>query len=116
VISGGEPTLQKDLDAFVSEIKRMGFRVKLDTNGSNPDMIEHLMSIGCVDRLFRTTVFRPLLRVHDLKQIVNLLRDDPCYLLQKCEARKGMKKSILTHVQYPKNAIERFQKKLRSHI
>ncbi len=155
VISGGEPTLQKDLDIFISEVKRMGFRVKLDTNGSNPDMIEHLLSMGCVDylamdvkaplekyevltgtkidtekithsialiqnsgvdHLFRTTVFRPLLCFRDLKKIVDLLGDDIRYLLQKCEVRKGMKKSILTHIQYPKNAIERFQERLRSHI
>ena len=34
VVSGGEPTLQKDLARFLYEIKRMGFKVKLDTNGT----------------------------------------------------------------------------------
>lgn len=49
VISGGEPTLQKDLPAFVSRIKREGFVVKLDTNGSHPSMIQEFMEKRLVD-------------------------------------------------------------------
>lgn len=43
VISGGEPTLQKDLPDFIQKVKRLGFRVKLDTNGSNPDILRKLI-------------------------------------------------------------------------
>ncbi|MBU0661472.1 anaerobic ribonucleoside-triphosphate reductase activating protein [Patescibacteria group bacterium] len=39
VISGGEPTLQKDLLDVMKKIKDMGFLVKLDTNGSNPEVL-----------------------------------------------------------------------------
>jgi len=49
VISGGEPTLQKDLPAFVSLIKREGYAVKLDTNGSQPRMIQELMEKNLLD-------------------------------------------------------------------
>src|SRR4030042_1628694 len=35
-ITGGEPTLNSDLPDFLSEIKKLGYLVKLDTNGSNP--------------------------------------------------------------------------------
>ena len=42
VITGGEPTLQTGLYDFVKRIKSMGFLVKLDTNGSNPDYLEQL--------------------------------------------------------------------------
>ncbi len=49
VITGGEPTLQKDLPKFISKIKRMGYLVKLDTNGSNPSMIKELLSKGLLD-------------------------------------------------------------------
>jgi pyruvate formate lyase activating enzyme len=49
VISGGEPTLQNDLPAFVSRIKREGFAVKLDTNGSHPRMIQELMEKNLLD-------------------------------------------------------------------
>ncbi|PJE59707.1 MAG: anaerobic ribonucleoside-triphosphate reductase activating protein [Candidatus Portnoybacteria bacterium CG10_big_fil_rev_8_21_14_0_10_44_7] len=48
-VSGGEPTLQRDLPAFVRQIKELGFLVKLDTNGTNPDMLEHLLRQKLVD-------------------------------------------------------------------
>ncbi len=43
-ITGGEPTLQKDLISFMKRIKDMGFCVKLDTNGYNPDVLEKILS------------------------------------------------------------------------
>lgn len=43
VITGGEPCLQKDLLDFVKEIKSLGFLVKLDTNGTFPDILEQVM-------------------------------------------------------------------------
>ena len=48
-VSGGEPTLNSDLPDFIRKIKSMGFEVKLDTNGTNPDMLDHLISEGLVD-------------------------------------------------------------------
>jgi len=49
VISGGEPTLTEDLAPLCEEIKGMGFPVKLDTNGSRPRVIKHLINEGLVD-------------------------------------------------------------------
>lgn len=49
VISGGEPTIQKDLQSFIEEIKSLNFKVKLDTNGSRPEKICHLLSHDLVD-------------------------------------------------------------------
>ena len=43
VISGGEPTVQADLVRFIRRVKDLGFLVKLDTNGSNPDILEELV-------------------------------------------------------------------------
>ena len=43
VITGGEPTCQKGLPELVKEIKKRGLKVKLDTNGSNPDMLKKLL-------------------------------------------------------------------------
>jgi pyruvate formate lyase activating enzyme len=48
-ISGGEPTLQADLLSFVGEIRNRGFLVKIDTNGSRPDVLEKLITAGLVD-------------------------------------------------------------------
>ncbi|NBG89496.1 anaerobic ribonucleoside-triphosphate reductase activating protein [Isachenkonia alkalipeptolytica] len=48
-ISGGEPTLQKDLVSFIKNYKNLGFSVKLDTNGSNPAMLKELLENKYVD-------------------------------------------------------------------
>ncbi|MBO5888636.1 MAG: anaerobic ribonucleoside-triphosphate reductase activating protein [Clostridia bacterium] len=48
-ISGGEPTLQKDLFEFVIKIKNLGFLVKLDTNGTNPKVLEKLINNNLID-------------------------------------------------------------------
>lgn len=39
VITGGEPTLHPDLPEFIAKIKKLGYKVKLDTNGTNPEML-----------------------------------------------------------------------------
>ncbi len=49
VLSGGEPTLQKDLGSLCEKIKGMGYSVKLDTNGSQPHVIRKLIDEGLVD-------------------------------------------------------------------
>ncbi len=49
VVSGGEPTLQKDLVYLCEIIKRMGYPVKLDTNGSRPQAVKELVDEGLVD-------------------------------------------------------------------
>jgi pyruvate formate lyase activating enzyme len=48
-LTGGEPTLHADLPLLVQEIKRNGFLVKLDTNGSHPQMLENLIEGGEID-------------------------------------------------------------------
>lgn len=49
VITGGEPTLHKKLPEFIKNIKDMGYLIKLDTNGSNPNMVEELIDNKLVD-------------------------------------------------------------------
>lgn len=49
VISGGEPTLNKELPEFIKKIKAMGYPVKLDTNGSRPDVLKSLIDQGLID-------------------------------------------------------------------
>lgn len=49
VISGGEPTLQKDLATVFEKIKSLGFLTKLDTNGTNPDLLEQLINKRLID-------------------------------------------------------------------
>lgn len=50
VITGGEPTIYgEELIDFIKKIKEKGYLVKLDTNGSNPDVLEKIVSQGLVD-------------------------------------------------------------------
>jgi pyruvate formate lyase activating enzyme len=49
VISGGEPTLQDDLADLCRHIKQMGYPLKLDTNGSRPQVLKQLVDDGLVD-------------------------------------------------------------------
>lgn len=48
-VTGGEPTLQKDLKSFLKRIKDMGFAVKLDTNGYKPDLLKEIIDEGLCD-------------------------------------------------------------------
>ena len=48
-ICGGEPTVNKDLPQFCKKIRRLGYFVKLDTNGSNPEMLEELIDNKLID-------------------------------------------------------------------
>lgn len=50
VITGGEPTLHgKDLIEFIKEVKSLGFLVKLDTNGTQPDVLQELLNENLLD-------------------------------------------------------------------
>ncbi len=49
VISGGEPTLHRGLREFIRMLKALGLKVKLDTNGSNPDVLEGFLKEGLLD-------------------------------------------------------------------
>jgi pyruvate formate lyase activating enzyme len=51
VVSGGEPALQPDLPAFLDRLKALGLAVKLDTNGSRPEVVEDLLAAGLVDQV-----------------------------------------------------------------
>lgn len=50
-VTGGEPTLQKDLELFLQRIKKMGYLAKVDTNGSDPAMLDRLIRGRWVDYL-----------------------------------------------------------------
>ncbi|MCB5247026.1 MAG: anaerobic ribonucleoside-triphosphate reductase activating protein [Candidatus Cloacimonetes bacterium] len=83
VITGGEPTLQPDLPRFVKQLKFMGFLVKIDTNGSRPDMLQNLAEQELVDYwamdvkappdLYRL-VSRSNVPVEDIRRSMDILR------------------------------------------
>ena len=49
VFSGGEPTMLDDLKVKIKAVKDLGFLIKLDTNGTNPEIVEDLLDSGLVD-------------------------------------------------------------------
>ena len=66
-ITGGEPTIQANLPAFIRKIRKMGFAVKLDTNGSHPHVIKNLLTENLLDYI-AMDVKAPLMKY---KEIVN---------------------------------------------
>lgn len=50
-ISGGEPTLSDGLEEFLEKIKELGYAIKLDTNGSRPKIVKHLVEAGLIDKV-----------------------------------------------------------------
>lgn len=48
-ITGGEPTLNRDLPELIKKIKDLGYLVKLDTNGTNPEMLKYLIENKLID-------------------------------------------------------------------
>lgn len=49
VITGGEPTMHNDLPEFIKKIRDLGFKVKLDSNGTNPKMLKKLIAKKLID-------------------------------------------------------------------
>jgi pyruvate formate lyase activating enzyme len=49
VITGGEPTLHPDLPQLIMKVRQLGVKVKLDTNGSHPDMLQDLIKANLID-------------------------------------------------------------------
>lgn len=48
-LTGGEPLIQRGVAEFLAEVKSLGYKVKLDTNGAYPDQLQQLVSMGLVD-------------------------------------------------------------------
>mgnify|MGYP000491342173 CR=1 FL=1 len=48
-ITGGEPTIYKELPRFLLSVRKLGYQIKLDTNGTNPGMVKELEREGLID-------------------------------------------------------------------
>lgn len=93
-ISGGEPTINADLPDFIAEIKKLGYKIKLDTNGTNPKMLDALIRSGLIDYCamdiknsfekygasvnFECSGFEPAYDIEDIKKSAALLLSQPC--------------------------------------
>lgn len=50
-VTGGEPLLHKDMPEFLARVKELGYKIKLDTNGSNPELLRTIVEAKLVDRV-----------------------------------------------------------------
>ena len=83
VVSGGEPTVHRDLPQFLRRIKAMDFAVKLDTNGSRPGMLRELLKDKLVDyvamdikaplHIYKTITRASTLRINEIKESIVLI-------------------------------------------
>lgn len=100
-ISGGEPTLQEELYFFASRIKEMGYFIKLDTNGSNPELLKLLAKNNLLDYV-AMDVKAPLNRYNDVvcvKADQSAIRESMDFLLAGSipyEFRTTICKELLT--------------------
>ena len=85
VVSGGEPTLQKDLPEFLEMVKGMGYKTKLDTNGTNPECLRLLIKNNLLDYV-AMDIKAPLCKyrkvccsqvdTQSLSESINILKED----------------------------------------
>ena len=107
VVSGGEPTLHRDLMAFIRKVKALGLKVKLDTNGSLPDVLRQLLDEGLLDYV-AMDIKAPLEKYHlvgftdtdAIRSSVALLESSGV----EHEYRTTCPKTILTPEDFPKMA------------
>ena len=84
VISGGEPAMQIELEDFIKDVKKMGFKVKLDTNGTNPKVIENVISKKLIDYV-AMDIKAPFKRYEEfsgVKADINCIKESKNILMQ----------------------------------
>ena len=69
VITGGEPTLQSGLKQFILGVKQLGFLTKLDTNGTNPEILNELINENLLDYI-AMDIKAPLRKYHLITQTI----------------------------------------------
>lgn len=84
-ISGGEPTIQGDLYDFLLKVKKIGYLIKLDTNGSNPDLLKKLIDEKLVDYIamdiknsfdnYQKVVNIKNLKIEDIKKSIKVIEN-----------------------------------------
>ena len=94
-VTGGEPLLHADMPAFLEKVRALGYKIKLDTNGSFPDRLMPGLDLGPIERSkdfllagevdyeFRTTVVRGLHTAESLVEAARWIEGAKEYFLQQ---------------------------------
>lgn len=135
VICGGEPTIQPDLKDFIIKVKKMGFKVKLDSNGSNPldefiplvdyiamdikdskrdvkKNIELIMNSG-VDYEFRSTIVPVLHSEEEILKMAELIKGAKRYYLQNFRPGKTLDPEFEKIEPYSFERLEEIKDKIK---
>ena len=85
VFTGGEPTLMPELKERIKAVKELGFLIKLDTNGTNPEILEDLLNEGLIDyvamdiknseKRYAETTDCPHLNIGKIKKSIGILKN-----------------------------------------
>ncbi|MCE5345000.1 MAG: anaerobic ribonucleoside-triphosphate reductase activating protein [Bacteroidales bacterium] len=102
VITGGEPTIYTDLPDFIVRIRQLGFRIKLDTNGTNPLMLRKLIEDDLID--FVAMDIKTIVKMEDYQRITSC--NDP-ELTEKIEKSIGILRSSNIQYQFRTTIIPR---------
>ena len=71
-VTGGEPTLDPDLERFVTKIKELGYLVKLDTNGYRPEILKKLVNNKYIALNKKTQIITPTLLGENIFDVVSV--------------------------------------------
>ena len=136
-ITGGEPTCQKDLPEFIKKIKKLGFAVKLDTNGSNPEMVKKLIDKKLLDYIavdvkglpipeiaemiknsgidceFRMTVVPKLHSKKNILEIAKNLAPAKKFFLQQFRPNKTLDPNFAKEKSYSRKELEEILESIR---
>lgn len=117
-ITGGEPLLHSDMPEFLRQIKALGYRIKLDTNGSNPELLRQILEEKLVDRvamdiknspeLYAKTIGREDIDISKIEASKNLLLNGDVEYEFRTTVVKGLhtKESLLKAAEWIKGAKE----------
>jgi len=106
VICGGEPTIHKELPDFCQKIKDLGFLVKLDTNGSNPETLKDLIEKKLVDYVAmdvkspkeKYQFFSGSKLVKEVEKSINILKEDKVDFEFRTTLAPGLKKEDILNL------------------
>jgi pyruvate formate lyase activating enzyme len=84
VLCGGEPSINKKLPGLIKKIKKLGYLVKLDTNGSNPKMLKKLIKTKLIDYVAMDMklpkerypeIFGKRVKIEDIEESIKILKE-----------------------------------------